>query len=68
MKNEDKIVGVNVIIDKCEAHGRPYIKGVRPVRESDVVYSAPDADAKISVGWSRTYAANWDATFGDAVN
>lgn len=53
-------------LDKCE-HGN-LVLNVEPLRESDVAYSAPDADRILgssTIRWSRAYVENWDANFGE---
>ena len=66
-KDEYKIIGLRLKLHGCP-HGYSHITGIEPLRESDVAYSAPDADAVMNsatVGWSPKYAANWEANFGD---
>jgi hypothetical protein len=68
-KKEPKevIVGILVKGHTCPVHG-PQIDDVRIVNEAEVAYSAPGADEAIrnskSWGWSRSYDANWERTFG----
>ncbi len=67
-KKDDKIIGVKVTLDKC-AHGdHMHVTDVAPLRESDVVYNAPDADETLSssksLRWSRAYVDNWERNFG----
>lgn len=65
-KNKDKIIGVKIKLSEC-SHGNLHVTGIEPIRESDTVYSAPDADAVLSksLRWSRSYVENWEANFGD---
>lgn len=67
--NDDskKAFGVRVRFEECE-HGNMHVTDVRPLTDVEVVYDAPGSDevlASSTVGWSRAYAANWDANFGD---
>lgn len=62
----DKIIGVKLRLSEC-AHGGMHVSAVAPLRESDVAYSASDADEVLGSsvgGGSRLYAANWDRMFG----
>lgn len=63
----DKIIGVKLRLSEC-AHGNMHVTAVAPLRESDVAYSAPDADEVLGGsrvgGGSRLYNANWDRMFG----
>lgn len=63
---DDKIIGVNLKLGEC-SHGNLHVTDVRVLRESDVAYSAPDADrilgSSMVGGGNRRYAENWDRTF-----
>lgn len=68
--DKDKIIGVKVTFDKCEHGDHLHVTDVEPIRERDVVYSAADADEKLSsskgLRWSRAYVDNWERNFGAA--
>jgi hypothetical protein len=54
-------------LTECE-HGNLILTDIEPVRDSDVAYSAPDADRILgssTIHWSRAYVDNWDANFGE---
>jgi hypothetical protein len=63
-----KIVGVHIHFEPCErSPEHVHVTNVEPVHDVDVVYDAPDADDVLTastLGWTRAYAKNWDATFG----
>jgi len=67
--NDNKIIGLKLGLSEC-AHGNLHVTSVEPIRESDVVYSAPDADVVLGSsrvgGGSRLYNENWERNFGNA--
>ena len=68
MSDDNKPKLVKIHMTECEHNpGYMHVTGVEPVTDADILYDAPDADDVLSsstVGWSRAYAANWEANFG----
>lgn len=68
MDDKNKIIGVRFTLDQCEHGDHMHVTNVEPIRESAVVYSAADADEKLSssksLRWSRAYVDNWERNFG----
>lgn len=71
MSDDNKPKLVKVHFEECERNPEHmHVTRIEPITADDILYDAPDADdvlASSSVGWSRAYAANWEANFGAKV-
>ena len=68
-EKSDKIIGLKIGLSEC-SHGNLHVTSVEPIRDSAVVYNAPDADEVLGSsrvgGGSRLYNENWERNFGNA--
>lgn len=69
--NDNKPKLVKIHLTECERNPEHmHVTGIEPITDADIVYDAPDSDdvlASSTVGWSPTYAKNWDANFAPKV-
>lgn len=64
--NKPKLVKIHFM--ECERNPEHvHVTAIEPITDADILYDAPGSDdvlAGSTVGWSRAYAANWEANFG----